>query len=290
MLKIRKALYLAGLALALSQPLPGFAQDSTQQAAAAQDAATEAPIKPTPFNLMRSFIFVSVKSDADLPDAYRWLYKEHVADSISQFAPYVTRYATYRALPVPKNGDDFGTYNWIMTEHYWLINPFNTSKTAAPNGIAFGEAYDKHYLEITNQPTDQGLRPDQWVGSKDGYHPTVFAFAPVFWEDDFKGSDRTVDDGANYRWLIIFKYPKGVSQAEGDKWFKTEFAPAVAALPEVNREISSRVLPTPHTSPFQRVAEIWFNSRREWETAMAKLEKTVKKPSWATYAMYGNLS
>lgn len=278
MTALLKSISLAALALALCQPLTAQANDASPVAPPQHQAEA--------FQPMRSFIFVSVRDDADLPAAYRWLYKEHVADSISQFEPYVTRYATYRALPVPAHGEDFGTYNWIMTEHYWLLNPFHTSSSSEPNGIAFGEIYDKNYLEITNQPTDQGLRPDKWVGSKDGYHPTVFAFAPVFWEDDFKGSNRTVEDGPNYRWLIMFKYPDGVSQAEGDAWFKTKFAPAVAALPEVNRLISSRVLETPKTSPFQRVAEVWFNSSREWETAMQKLSQTVEKPEWATYAKF----
>lgn len=232
---------------------------------------------------MRSIIMVSVRDDSDLPAAYRWLYKYHVPDSISQFAPYVTKYATYRALPLPKNAENFGTYNWIMTEHYWLINPFNTSKTAAPNGLAFKEVFSKEYLEITRQPTDGDLRPSSWSGSKDGYHPTVFAFIPMFWEDDFKGSERTIEDGPNYRWLIAFKYPDGVSQEDGDKWFKDSFVKELTKLPEVNRIISSRVLSTPRTSPFQRVAEIWFDNSKQWEKAMSEIENKVQKPNWATY-------
>lgn len=235
------------------------------------------------FQPARSFIMVSVRDDSDLPAAYRWLYKHHVPDSISQFAPYVTKYATYRALPLPKDAQEYGTYNWIMTEHYWLINPFHTSSTAAPNGLAFKETYSKEYMEITRQPTDGDLRPSHWVGSRDGYHPTVFAFAPLFWEDDFKGSDRTIEDGPNYRWLIVFKYPDGVSQQEGDQWFRQTFAPQIAKLPEVTRFISSRVLAQPKTGPFQRVAEIWFTNSKQWEKAMAEVQNKIAKPAWAVW-------
>jgi hypothetical protein len=238
---------------------------------------------PETFQPMRSFIMVSVRDNSDLPAAYRWLYKYHVPDSISQFEPYVTRYATYRALPVPKHGEDYGTYNWIMTEHYWLINPFNTSKNSAPNGLAFKETFNKDYLRITRQPTNSGLRPTHWVGTRKGYHPTVFAFAPLFWEDDYKGSNRTVEDGPNYRWLIIFKYPKGVPTQVGDKWFKHQFIPALVKRPEVNRIMTSRILKQPHTGPFERVAEIWFDNSKQWEKAMAAVSKTVEKPAWATY-------
>ncbi|HHD7473843.1 TPA: hypothetical protein ACOVJJ_004393 [Klebsiella oxytoca] len=252
--------------------------ETVTTSAVASHSANNVQVEP-----MRSIIMVSVRDDSDLPAAYRWLYKYHVPDSISQFSPYVTKYATYRALPVPNKGENYGTYNWIMTEHYWMINPFNTSKSAAPNGLAFKEVYSKEYLEITRQPTNGDLRPSHWVGSRGGYHPTVFAFIPMFWEDDFKGSERTIEDGANYRWLIAFKYPEGVSQEEGDKWFRESFATELAKLPEVNRIISSRVLKSPHTSPFQRVAEIWFDNSKQWEKAMAEIQGKVQKPSWAKY-------
>jgi len=137
------------------------------------------------FTPMRSFILNCVRDDSDLPAAYRWLYKHHVADSMSQFAPYVTKYASYRALPTPPDGGNFGTYNWIMTEHYWLFNPFPAVGSTS-RGLAFAEYWPDNFLEITNQPPAKELRNPQWQGSKEGYHPIVFAFVPVFWENDFK--------------------------------------------------------------------------------------------------------
>jgi Chalcone isomerase N-terminal domain len=234
---------------------------------------------------MRSAIIVSVRDDSDLPVAYRWLYKHHIADAISQFAPYVTKYCTYRALPLPSGAEDFGSYNFIMTEHYWLINPFETMGTATPRGLAFTEFFTQSYMEATRQPVGHGLRPSHWMGTREGYHPTVFAFLPMFWEDDFKGT-RTVEDGPNFRWLTSFAYPQGVSCAEGDEWYKTQFAPAVCALPQVTRFFSSRVLDHPRVSPFHRFSEIWFENSREWEAAMVDLKDSVPKPPWATYEMF----
>lgn len=110
--------------------------------------------------------------------------------------------------------------------------------------------------------------------------------APVFWEDDYKGSTRTVSDGPNFRWLTIFKYPDGVSREQGDKWFNEELAPEIAKLPQVTRLMSSRVLDKPSGGPFQRVAEVWFNNSKDWEQAMATLRTKVKKPTWATYGQF----
>ncbi|WP_439234594.1 hypothetical protein [Lonepinella koalarum] len=49
-----------------------------------------------------------------------------------------------------------------------------------PRGLAYTETFTKEYMEITNQPTDAGLRPNGWQGSINGYHSTAFAFMPIF--------------------------------------------------------------------------------------------------------------
>jgi len=224
---------------------------------------------------MRSIILNCVRDDSDLPLAYRWLYKYHVAESISQFAPYVTRYCTYRALPVPPDGEDFGTYNWIMTEHYWLINPI------PPHGLAFGEHFTPEFMECTRQPVDNDLRDPRWKGTPEGYHPIVFAFHPVFWEQDFKGSQRTIEDGPNYRWLICFKYPEGVSPEEGDDWFLNKLAPQFVELPQLNRFITSKILDEPRMCPFYRIAELWFDNSKQWHKAIVENKDKFAKPFWA---------
>ena len=139
-----------------------------------------------------------------------------------------------------------------MTEHYWLFNIFQSQGTGMPRGLAFGEEFPEDFMEMTRQPPSKELRQSGWQGSRDGYHPIVFSFAPVFWEDDFKGEGRLTDDGPNFRWLFFLKYPEGVSVDEGDAWFKDVFAPEICANPEVNRFISSRQLDDPRINPFQR--------------------------------------
>lgn len=267
------------LAATLPGPYAAFAQTPVPV------EATD-PQRIVEFRPMRSFLLGSVRDDSDIPAATRYLYKYHVADSISQFSPYVTRYASYKALPLSPSAENFGTYNFVMTEHYWLINPFNKSSNNAPSGIAFAETYDEELLRITRNPVGGELRPNEWQGSRDGFHPTAFLFAPLFWEEDFKGSQRTVEDGPNYRWLMVFKYPDGVSREEGDKWFHEKFVPEMVKLPEVNRFISSRVYDEPKTSPFQRVAEIWFDNSRQWEKAMAEVAAKVEKPAWAKWDQF----
>lgn len=145
------------------------------------------------FRPMRSFILQNIRSDNDRPKMLRWLYKQHVPESISQFMPYCTKYATYHALPVPDGGQDFGTYNAWMTEHYWLFNIFQDKGTGMPRGLAFGEEFPDDFKEMTTSPPGEAPRAGGWQGSREGHHPLVFSFAPIFWEDDFKGEGRLTE-------------------------------------------------------------------------------------------------
>ena len=78
---------------------------------------------------MRSLIYVDVVKEDYRHKLKHWLHRYHIADSISQFGPYVTKYAFYPALPTPPEGERFGTIRMQLTEHYWMINPFqNASK------------------------------------------------------------------------------------------------------------------------------------------------------------------
>ncbi len=184
---------------------------------------------------------------------------------------------------LPEGAQDYGTYNGMMTEHYWLFNIFQQKGTGMPTGLAFGEEYPEDFMELTTQPPSKVLRQSGWQGSRDGYHPIVFSFAPVFWEDDFKGEGRQTDEGPNFRWLFLLRYPDGVSIDEGDAWFKEVFAPQVAAQPEVNRFISSRQLDDPRINPFQRIAEVWFDDSEGWRKVFVERAGEYTKPEWAAW-------
>ena len=75
------------------------------------------------FYPVRSLIYVDLAKEDYRIHLENWLYRYHIPDSISQFGPYVSKYAFYQALPVPEGGERFGTVRMQMTEHYWLANP-----------------------------------------------------------------------------------------------------------------------------------------------------------------------
>jgi hypothetical protein len=241
------------------------------------------------FQPMRSLIYVDVVKEDYRHLLKHWLYRHHISDSISQFGPYVTKYAFYPALPTPPEGERFGTCRMQLTEHYWTVNPF----TSEFKNKALTEYFPIDVLKWQGNVPDMeeshvNMEGDdaRATGGDNGMPPFIFGFVPVCWEEDFKGNQRTVEDGPNYRWQFVIKYPEGISLEEGDKWFYEEVIPKFQEMPEVNRILSSKILQTVNGCPFQRVVEMWFNSPSAWYKAAVEKAKDIKKPSWAKYDQF----
>jgi hypothetical protein len=245
---------------------------------------------PEEFKPMRSLIYVDVVKEKYRHKLLHWLHRYHVQDSISQFGPYVTKYAFYMALPTPPEGERFGTIRMQLTEHYWLVNPFTSNKKVK----ALTEYFPLEALKWqgtvpdTDEVLNENIEGDaaRSSGGDKGMPPFLFAFVPVWWEEDFKGSQRTVEDGPNYRWQWTFKYPDGVSPEEGDKWFYNEVIPKFQAMSEVTRILTSKVIQSVNHCPFYRVVEMWFDGPDEWYNAAVVNAKNIAKPNWATQELF----
>ena len=240
------------------------------------------------FNIMRSLIYVGLAREEYRPKLEEWLYKYHVPESISKFTPYCTKYAFYQAYPTPPEGDRFGARKMQLTEHYWLV--------------------DEHLPEMAHNifneyiPMDvlkwQGCIPDEnapefhenavsgdagrAVGGGD-FPPFIFSFVPINWEEDFKGAGLTPEDGPNYRWQFLIRYPEGVSKEDGEKWFYDQVAPYFTKSVFVRRFVSSKVKINygAPTAQFDRLVELWFEGPEEWYKAAVTHADQIAKPDWA---------
>jgi len=233
---------------------------------------------------MRSLIYVDVVKEKYRHKLQHWLYKTHIADSISQFGPYVSKYAFYNALPVPPDGERFGPTRLQLTEHYWNVNPF----TSCVKNHAFTEVFPLDVLKwqgnVPDNDAEMNVKGEdaRATGGEQGTAPFVFAFVPIWWEEDFKGGIRTVADEPNYRWQIAMRYPEGVTLEEGDKWFYSEVVPKFVDMPEVTRFLTSRVMQEINHCPMQRIVEIWFEGPLEWHEAAVVKSAGIMKPEWAS--------
>ena len=244
---------------------------------------------PFDMRMMRSIIYVDCVREEYRHRLLHWLYAMHVPDSISKFGPYVTKYAFYNALPVPPEGERFGTRRMQMTEHYWLVNEMLPEMRVN----AFTERMPVEVLRWQGMIPDDGVDLSHAANMDGDTHrasgggempPFVFAHVPINWEEDFKGAGRTPEDGPNYRWQFLLQYPEGVSKEDGEKWFYDEVVPYFQKSVFVNRFVSSKVKINygAPSAKFDRLCEIWFEGPEEWyQAAVVLADRMIKKPDWA---------
>lgn len=234
---------------------------------------------------MRSLIYVDVVKEDYRHKLKHWLHRYHIADSISQFGPYVTKYAFYPALPTPPEGQRFGTIRMQLTEHYWMINPFQDATKVKTLTEYFPLDVLKWQGNIPDSEDDSAANIEgdtaRSSGGDNQMPPFIFAFVPVWWEEDFKGKERTVEDGPNYRWQFVQRYPEGVSAVQGDEWFYKEAIPKFQAMDEVTRILTSKIIGGVNHCPFHRVTEMWFDGPTAWHRAAVEKAASIKKPAWA---------
>lgn len=239
---------------------------------------------------MRSLIYVDVVKEDYRHKLKHWLHRYHIQDSISQFGPYVNKYAFYSALPTPLQGERFGTIRMQLTEHYWMINPFQDqlkikalTEYMPLNVLKWqGTIPDTQEDLTTNIEGDSGRSS----GGDNAMPPFIFAFVPVWWEEDFKGKERTVEDGPNYRWQFVYRYPEGVSAQEGDDWFYAHVIPAFQEMPEVTRILTSKIMREVNNCPYHRVVEMWFDGPSDWYRAAVEKAASIPAPAWANQAQF----
>lgn len=246
-----------------------------------------------PYEPMRSVLYVDLGKEEYRVKLEHFLYKTHIPESISIFEPYVSKYAFYQALPVPEGGDAFGPIRMQLTEHYWNSCPDNEkffkhvkalAETFPPEVMKWQgvipDTMDFPPQKMDDSQDDAADAFRQNVPAEMGMIPMVFAFLPVWWEDDFKGAGRTISDGPNYRWQIMLKYPEGSKKA-GEAWFQDEFIPAFRDNDLVTRIVSSKVIKEASGCIFDRAVEIWFEGPEEWQKVIADVSKKIAKPEWA---------
>ena len=240
------------------------------------------------FEPMRSLIYVDCVSEDYRPKLQRWLYKTHIPDSISQFEPYVTKYAFYPSFPIPPQGDRFGYARMQLTEHHWLVSDLDPRLEIK----AIAETFPMDVLVWQGQipaaaHTDAQMDAEGDVGNAarksnnaEG-NPFIFAFLPMWWEKDLKGKGRTIEDGANYRFNMTIGFPEGVDKAEGEKWLFEKVVPILQAAPECTRVLASAVKKDINGCAMDWVLEIWFENQSGWYKVMVDDMKALEKPSWA---------
>lgn len=107
---------------------------------------------------------------------------------------------------------------------------------------------------------------------------SVTATIPVNPQNMFLNTDTPPKEIPYLRWIMLFRYPKGVSLADGDKWYREVHAPQLAKLPGLKRYAMYQSVAEAQEYP--RVAEFWFDDYAAWKAAFLPAPK-LTSPSWS---------
>ena len=195
-------------------------------------------------------------------EADRYYFRFHSKEVVRFFGPWLRRYETFRALDAPPEADRFGVRRGRLTELWY-------------NSVAeFREA----------RPVSRPYTPPPggWGAffGRTGAATTIVPAAPT---EDFLLKEPTPEERPILRWYQVFKYPDGVSAAEGDAWY-LRHAEEVKSQPGLTHFVSHRALDEPPVpSPWRRVSELWYDDFAAWRAAIAGAADYTPPPWGGTY-------
>lgn len=222
--------------------------------------------------MIKSIVVHDIPIDA-VPAMERWYHRDHSAEIARRYGPWLARHESYLPVDAPADARAFGFYNWRVTEAWWREVP-----SPGPQGA----------LSFTLPPV--------W--------PTVATcFVPPQPTEDFLGAYLQPHEKVGVRWVMLLKYPEGVSREEGERWFLETHAPETMKQPGLYRYFSYQVIQEPIGLPgvwppgaspppgsyhpaWDRVSELWYETFSDWRRSVIESPPRYTKPAWATWDAY----
>lgn len=128
--------------------------------------------------------------------------------------------------------------------------------------------------------------PGGWTGDKKIFTSTT-ATVPVNPQDLFLSKDTPPKEIPYFRWIVFFRYPKGVTPEAGDAWYRDVHAKEIAKLPGLKRY---GLYKTVMEDAYPRVAELWFDDYASWKKAFLPAPTLTPPPWGGTFPFVETLS
>jgi hypothetical protein len=218
--------------------------------------------------VIKTIIFHHLLDMNDLPAAERWFNRYHIPEVMRS---HPVSYVSYRAVPPPPGADAYGYFNYKIHEN-----------------VSMGDAEAPLAL-LSMTPEVVPLR-------------VIMVNVPLQPTEDFKGRELSAYDKTIFRWVMVFRYPEGVSLEEGDGWYVNVHAPEVMKQPGLTRFFSYKVLPSqvavrrgvstflhPRSEVlpgWHRVSELWYEDGKGWAESVTASPPPYTKPPWASHDVY----
>lgn len=232
----------------------------TALAVLAAGAATAVASPAFAVGAIKHYIIIDLKPGMDMLALDRWYMTFHAPQVRRAFKAWQRNYVSYRSYAVTEEARKLGVLNGRMTEiQFDSLEDFRESR---PNNL-YGD------LRSFTPP------PNGWAGAQ---FETTTATIPVNPQTVFLSTPTPPKETPYLRWIILFRYPAGVTPDKGDTWFRSVHAPEVARLPGLKRFVAYDTVT--ETADFPRVAELWFDDYAAWKKAFVDGRPAFTPPPW----------
>lgn len=192
----------------------------------------------------------------------RWYFRYHCKEVVRFFGPWLRRYETYPALPIPEGSERFGVVDGRMTELWW----------ASAEDMLEADPLRRPYTRLAPE-----LTPPAGIAG-------AVTIVPAMPTEDFLGKEPTPEEIPIMRWYQAIKYPDGVSLEEGEKWYLETHSQEASEQPGLLRYVSHRAIDLKLTgmaapSPWLRINEMWYENVDTWRKAIESA-KDYTPPPW----------
>ncbi len=254
-LKHRIARSLALIAACFGMSLVGGTSVQAQTPAGAQPSTT----------MVRQLWF-GYLNGVDKLEGEKWYYRYHAPEFFRWYGPWLRRYETFNVFDPPNEAvQKYGARRGKYTEMWWgSVNDYKDSRSG------------------TSRAYTQG----NWKVGVEGIL-TAMTMVPAYPTDVHMGAEINHEQPV-VRWIRVFRYPPGVSQEEGDKWYLNTYAEEAKKLPGLIWYVSYKTVNDFRTHPaegpykkWHRVDEMWFADMNAWKQAVLEKPMTVSAPAWA---------
>lgn len=246
----------------MTGPVSGLPRRSALVLLAGAGAALATPAQAV--GAIKHYIIIELKNGADQLSLDRWYITFHSREVRRAFKAWQRNYISFRSyLPPAEAVKAYGVVYGRMTEIQF--DTFDDYRETRPNNI-YGQSVGSY-----TPP------PGGWTGDRKIFESTT-ASVPVNPQQLYVSNNTPPKEDPYLRWIIFFRYPKGVTLEQGDAWYRDVHSKEVAKLPGLKRYGRYETIsPTPE---FPRVAELWFDDYAGWKRAFLDPKLKFTPPPW----------
>ncbi|MBI2830610.1 MAG: hypothetical protein HYX81_05575 [Chloroflexi bacterium] len=201
-----------------------------------------------------------IKSDIE---AERWAVRWHSQEFLRAWGPWMTRYEYFKAYEPPPEAKKFGAVGYLHVEHWWRnADEFKEARTGPASSTA-------HVTTTPGTVTEPSIT-------------AIFTARPT---EDFLGKKPPPPESMPIiRWMRAFKYPEGVSDEEGDKWYLNTYTQQAKQQEGLLLYVGYRCIKPPlqgaERDNMHRVEELWYTDFDAWRKANITSPPSYTPPPW----------